>query len=129
MERKPAPAAGFFLWGLCAGSILVSFGCPLSALPRESLCWFYNLTHVPCPGCGLTRAFICISHGQWAAAWEWNPFGYIWYGLALYGTIRPLVSRRVPSVLKPFDKIVVSKPFFPVLVGLMFLVWVLKLGT
>ncbi|MEM9940559.1 MAG: DUF2752 domain-containing protein [Planctomycetota bacterium] len=28
---------------------------------------------VNCPGCGMTRAFISVSHGAWCQAWKFNP--------------------------------------------------------
>ena len=35
-------------------------------------CMFYNLTGLPCPGCGMTRGFVAMGHGQLAAAWRHN---------------------------------------------------------
>lgn len=46
-----------------------------------SFCPFYNLTGLPCPGCGLTRAFVCLGHGQWREAWHWHPLGWLIYAL------------------------------------------------
>ena len=40
-------------------------------LPR---CPFKVLTSLNCPGCGLQRAVHASLHGQWAAAWHYNPF-------------------------------------------------------
>ncbi len=44
-----------------------------------SVCPFYNLTGLPCPGCGLTRAFVCLGHGQWQASLHWHPLGWLIY--------------------------------------------------
>lgn len=40
-----------------------------------SICLFYNLTGLPCPACGLTRAFICIGHGHLGQSLHWHPLG------------------------------------------------------
>ncbi|MCB1173321.1 MAG: DUF2752 domain-containing protein [Leptospiraceae bacterium] len=40
-----------------------------------SICWMYNATHLPCPGCGLTRSVIAFFHLEWRASWYYNPFG------------------------------------------------------
>lgn len=40
-------------------------------LPR---CPFKVLTSLNCPGCGFQRAVHASLHGQWAAAWHYNPF-------------------------------------------------------
>lgn len=123
MEEKNSWNGWPFISVLCAGVILTSFFMPLSALPRKSVCWFYNLTHIPCPGCGLTRAFICISHGDWTQAAHLNPFCFVWYFLALYFLLRPFFLKYFSLLSKPMDKLIKSYFFFPSLVFSMFLVW------
>jgi hypothetical protein len=62
--------------------------------PAVSVCAFYSITGLPCPGCGLTRAFCCISHLRWGDAWGFNPFGFIWYALTIFLVVRPMLIRR-----------------------------------
>lgn len=38
------------------------------------LCVFHRLTGMDCPGCGMTRAFLALAHGDVAGAWQWHPF-------------------------------------------------------
>ncbi len=45
-------------------------------LPDIPLCPLRALLDVPCPGCGLTRAFTCIAHGRWAEAWAYNALAF-----------------------------------------------------
>ena len=40
--------------------------------PLPNTCSSRRLLGLACPGCGLTRAFICISHGQLVEAWRFN---------------------------------------------------------
>lgn len=52
--------------GVYAASLLI----PLSALDAVPvvLCGFRNITGMPCPGCGLTHAFLGLGHGDLDAA-------------------------------------------------------------
>lgn len=43
------------------------------ALPE--LCWLRRWTATACPGCGLTRSWIALAHGDWLAAWHYKPAG------------------------------------------------------
>ena len=47
--------------------------------PLPDTCSSRRLLGVSCPGCGLTRAFICISHGQLAEAWRFNHASFVIY--------------------------------------------------
>ncbi|MDE0939967.1 MAG: DUF2752 domain-containing protein, partial [Pirellulales bacterium] len=37
------------------------------------ICAWRNFFGIECPGCGLTRCFIAIAHGDWSRAWQFNP--------------------------------------------------------
>lgn len=47
--------------------------------PLPDSCSSRRLLGVDCPGCGLTRAFICISHGQLSEAWKFNRASFVIY--------------------------------------------------
>lgn len=55
------------------------------ALPREGfgidVCSLHRLTGLPCPGCGLTRGFVALTHGDLAAAADLNPFALVLFPL------------------------------------------------
>ena len=47
--------------------------------PEIGLCSFKRLTGLPCAGCGMTRSFIALGHGDWTAGFEWHPIGVLLY--------------------------------------------------
>ncbi len=55
---------------------------PLLQLPLPELCTMRRLFGIDCPGCGLTRCFISLAHGDIAAAWSYNPAG-LWLFLMI----------------------------------------------
>ncbi|MEO7716422.1 MAG: DUF2752 domain-containing protein [Capsulimonas sp.] len=48
-------------------------------LHLPSICPFYYLTGLPCPGCGLTRAFVLIGHGDLRQSLALHPLGWLAY--------------------------------------------------
>ncbi len=49
----------------------------------RGICYFRNITGMPCPGCGMTRSFLLILQGKFKQAWELHPFAYGWIVLAI----------------------------------------------
>jgi len=80
----------------CLLVLLLSALFPPSALPRVPLCWFAEVAHRPCPGCGITRAFCYISHGDLGQAWQHNPFSFVFYLAFVGGVFMPIIGRRWP---------------------------------
>jgi hypothetical protein len=68
------------------------------------LCWFRSVFHVDCPFCGMTRSFVAIAHGDFAAALRFHPAGPLLFAAmvaflvaviaVLVRRTRPLVERR-----------------------------------
>lgn len=54
--------------------LALSFVLPVGGIGVD-LCWFKAVTHLPCPGCGLTRSITSLSHGDLAGALHYHPFG------------------------------------------------------
>jgi uncharacterized protein DUF2752 len=48
---------------------------PLIGLALPELCMMRRTWGIDCPGCGLTRCFIALGHGDVASAWSFNPAG------------------------------------------------------
>lgn len=68
------------------------------------VCGFRNLTGTGCPGCGLTRSFAFMAHGQIVDAFQMNWIGPVLFAAfatqppyRLYTAARDLYARRAPS--------------------------------
>lgn len=49
-----------------------------------ALCMWKQALGINCPGCGLTRAFVALAHGQWTAAWQFNGASPFIFALVAY---------------------------------------------
>ncbi len=52
---------------------------PGIAVSLPGICLSQRLFGVSCPGCGLTRSFVALAHGEIARAWTFNPAGLLWF--------------------------------------------------
>jgi hypothetical protein len=87
-------------WQIGAGLVLgASLVVPASRLPSCLVCPFRYRSGFPCPGCGLTHAFCDITHGHLAAAWQANPFGFLFYLAALACFAWPQIRVCFPGIL------------------------------
>lgn len=50
---------------------------PFVPWPLPPTCIYQNLWGLDCPGCGLTRCFVSLAHGQWSMAWKYHPVGIV----------------------------------------------------
>ena len=69
--------AGLAPWIVVIGAILPLPGANGTLGSFPSLCAFHNLTGRPCPGCGLTRAVVCLCHGRFAESLGYHPLALI----------------------------------------------------
>jgi hypothetical protein len=105
-------ASAFRLWvlaGLAGLAGLAAFHVwTPSGDPASAICLMRRLFHLPCPGCGMTRAFAALAKGDWASAVLLHPLapvlvfelvaGWVSWGMALVD--RPLrLPVRVDAVL------------------------------
>jgi hypothetical protein len=49
----------------------------MQSLPLPPLCTAHSWFGVKCPGCGLTRSFIHLAHGDWSASWHTHHVGWV----------------------------------------------------
>jgi Protein of unknown function (DUF2752) len=74
-------APGLKLWllaGLAAagGFLLFRLWVPAPGV-QNTVCLLRRLTGLPCPGCGMTRAFAHLAKGEWAAAASDHLLAYV----------------------------------------------------
>lgn len=83
---------------VAALALAASLVLPARGLYGVDLCLFHRTTGLPCPGCGMTRAFCAIGHGQFVRAWALHPFAFPFYGMALGLVSAPLLVRWIPAL-------------------------------
>jgi hypothetical protein len=77
---------------------------PLINRPLPPLCQMKMLTGRDCPGCGLTRSFIALAHGQWRDSFQFNPAGPLWFAfLAIQIPYQALQLHRISRGKRPLD--------------------------
>ena len=94
---------------VAAASWAAARGVTLPEGAGSTICLFRRATAVPCPGCGLTRAFVHLARGEWLAALADHPLallfalelaaGWALWGLALAGRAVPEPGRWLPPWL------------------------------
>jgi Protein of unknown function (DUF2752) len=77
--------------------------------PATAVCLMRRFFHLPCPGCGMTRAFAALAKGEWSAAVILHPLapvlafelvaGWVAWGVTLAGRRPMLLPARVDGVL------------------------------
>jgi hypothetical protein len=97
----------------------------LPECPLPETCPSRTLLHVDCPGCGLTRSFVHLAHGDWRASWKIQRVGML---LALAVVLQ--IPYRIAALLSPAGLPLGTS--FPKLVGwllvtLLFVNWLANL--
>jgi hypothetical protein len=78
-----AKRRALFVLPLTSAVFAVSAMWSPTDLPGFVLCPFRAVTGLPCPGCGMTRAFCSIGHGDFASAFGFNPLAPFVFAAAL----------------------------------------------
>jgi Protein of unknown function (DUF2752) len=84
-----------FVWLCLAGGVVLlsmlmeirdsqQVNIPFTKIPLPELCSFRRMAGMDCAGCGLTRCFIALGHGDLPAAWNFNSAGILLYGVILF---------------------------------------------
>jgi hypothetical protein len=93
-DRTLAPARKYLPAAAIAAVVLaLSLLWTPETLPNADLCFVRRVLGVPCPTCGMTRAFCAISHGRFVEATRFNPLCWLFYPGAAALVVLPFVAR------------------------------------
>jgi hypothetical protein len=77
--------------------------------PAHAVCLLRRFFHLPCPGCGMTRAFAALAKGDWSTAIALHPLapvlaaeligGWVVWGIALASHRPWRLTARLDSLL------------------------------
>jgi Protein of unknown function (DUF2752) len=95
------PSGAVLLSLICAGILILSFLLPPEGLLGVETCSFHALTGLSCPGCGLTRAFVAISHARFYQAWFLHPFAFPLYGACVASLPAPIIPKALAIFWNP----------------------------
>lgn len=110
-ERAPLRTRSYYRLNAIfyGGALLLSLLLPLPGNQgfqlfgwrMPAMCPSQAVLGVNCPGCGLTRSFVCLSHGEWQGAQRYNRVGFLVYGfvawLFLYNLVQAMgAGLRLP---------------------------------
>lgn len=113
----PSPVVARSVAAIGVGAVATAFALtPDGVEDGPVICPFRRLTGLPCPGCGLTRSWVDLAHGQLGASFVQHPFGWLLM-LAVIGFVVSvavaLVRRRPPPDLDAL----IRRPTVLVVVG------------
>jgi hypothetical protein len=96
-------------------------------IPLPETCTLYSRFGIDCPGCGLTRGFIYLAHGDPISAWELNPLS--WLLFAYIAVQIPIAMARACGVSSHWLQCVigVNQWGLPAIMLLMVLRWGMNL--
>lgn len=101
---------------------------PWFDMPLPPSCGMQQVLGLDCPGCGLTRSFIALAHGDLNASLAFNPGGFLVFGLALFQIpYRIAQLYRVWSGEKPWDLTTMSLWFWSLIGVVLIFQWVVKM--
>jgi len=66
-----------------------------------SFCPFYNITHLPCPGCGMTKAIQNLLLGRFELALKYHLFSFVVL-LIILMTLLSFINKKIYLILNNF---------------------------
>lgn len=94
-----------------------------------TLCPFRALTGYNCPGCGLTRGFCAVAHGEWRRAVHFNALSPLLFLTAVAAWAGAFASILKPqSVRMPLSRLASGAHVGRILLGIFGAWWVVRLA-
>ncbi|MFT4124870.1 MAG: DUF2752 domain-containing protein [Gordonia sp. (in: high G+C Gram-positive bacteria)] len=82
MPRRPRILGAAAVVGIGGGALVTAAILdPVGVEHGPELCVFRRATGLPCPGCGLTRSWVFLAHGEVGRAFAFNIFGPILFAM------------------------------------------------
>ena len=81
LEIRKAPSRRLAGFAFLSGVLLASVTIPPFHREVFTICLLQDVFGIPCPGCGLTRAFLFLGHGDFRSALELNVNSLLAYTL------------------------------------------------
>lgn len=101
---------------------------PLLNIPLPPLCSFKRYTGLECAGCGLTRSFVSIGHGDFRSAFDFNAAGPLWFAIiALQIPYQTAQLIRIRSGKSAWQFTGLGRAVVAIAVVALLLQWVLKM--
>lgn len=107
---EPERSVGFrsaIVQALPSGGILLAAHLvDPSSLPGGTVCLLRRLSSLPCPGCGMTRAFLLLGHGHVAEAVRMNILSVFAFAIVIalfLDAVLGLFGRRMKIELRPAE--------------------------
>jgi hypothetical protein len=100
---------------------------PIVGATLPPTCTARQFLGIDCPGCGLTRCFISVAHGDIGRAWGFNPAGILLFGfVAAQIPYRAMQIWRMSNGRNPlrFDRLTVWLLY--VAAGGLFIQWMIR---
>lgn len=102
LSRYVVPGIAIGMAGMAALVVLFMFD-PSTTRGLYPLCPLHESTGLQCPGCGTLRALHQLTHGNFAAAWGFNPFVVSLLPLGAWLLVREAIwlatGRRLPGII------------------------------
>lgn len=78
---------------ICGAVLLAAALLARTTIALPVACYSVRWFGIPCPGCGLSRAFMALTRGEFGNAWELHPWVFGLFPLTVLGLLRPLWHR------------------------------------
>lgn len=118
--------AVFIFFGV---GLITSYFYQAQVNPGVSLCIFYNLTQIPCPGCGLTRSFCSIAKGDLLSSFHFHGLGPIMFlgvSLSWFASLMSILGIKKP--FESFKRLSTNEIFIKIAFLALGFHWIVRLG-